>query len=355
MRKHLSYWLIKIVVSVSCAGAFVSCSKEQVHPVAKVSFIVIPDSQTKAALTLEDEVKVSSLDLLVFDSVSGVLDTHVREVADGNESLSGLEASVSSGISMDWYLLANLPAGLLSSVSTKQELLDKSVLLSDMSGKRMAMHAHGTETFSAEGNVIDNISLIRYACKVSVKNIRVSWLGTFAEAPSCTLDQIALVNVRGDEKLSAALTCLESDLWYNKSAVDSHSAFLDECLVWTGSQSIAGPDPHEVNISLYAMPNVSVNDAFGPVAVTGPWSPRRTRIAIRLTIDGTPQWYPVDLPAMVGKTHYIAEDVVIMGPGSVGPDEPIDRTSIDFTVNVYAWGEENQGTVVFPSVDTVTP
>ena len=54
---------------------------------------------------------------------------------------------------------------------------------------------------------------------------------------------------------------------------------------------------------------------------------------------------------MAEKTHYIASDVTIMGPGTSGPDEPIERTSIDFTVNVYAWGEEDGGEVVFPSVE----
>lgn len=355
MRKHLSYWLIILLVAVPCAGALVSCSKEWLHPHAKVSFVVLPESSTKAAFSAADEMRVASLDLLVFDSSNGVLDTYVRAEAGGTESLSSLEASITSGVSMDWFLVANIPSGRLSSVSTKEELLEKSTSMSDMSGRLMVMHAEGTRTFSASGDVVDGVSLIRYACKVSVKNIRVSWLGTFAESPSCVLDRIALVNVRGDEKLSGELTFASSDLWYNKGVIDSHASFLDACLLWSGNQAIDGPESQEVNVSLYAMPNSSEGDVVGPISVTNPWSPRRTRIALRLTIDGTPQWYPVDLPAMVGKTHYVAEDVVIMGPGTPGPDEGMDRTTIDFTVNVYGWGEENQGTFVFPSVDEVSP
>lgn len=345
------------------AGAFLlalcclSCTKEMTQQKASVFITVSLDNAplSKAAITEAQESKVSSLDLLVFRANDGILDSYARAEAEGDESLSSLSATVTSGISMHWYIVSNVEAGTLNVFDTEERFLNALTHLSDMSAGSMVMHASGVHTFSLNQDRLENVLLIRYACKVTMKNIRVSWLGTFDTAPSCTLDRIVLVNVRGDERFSSMLTASADDLWYNRSCVESHDLFIDSCIAWNGSLEVAGPDSREVNVSLYAMPNPSEGDGIGPVSVDNPWSPRRTRIAIRLTIDGVPQWYPVDLPSMEGKTHYVAEDVVIMGPGTPGPDEGIDRTSIDFTVNVYGWGEENRGTFVFPSVDDETP
>ena len=351
MLKRLFHIMLLVFAAFFCAGGLLSCTKEQPVIKTKVSFTVYPETATKAALTEAGESRIASLDLLVFRASDGMLDAYVRSVAEGSESLTQLEASVTSGVEMHWYVIANIPAGRLSSFSSESDFLSASTSLTDMSGGTMVMHASGIYTFNPGTNLIENVSLIRYACKVSVKNILVSWLGTFDTAPSCTLDEIVLVNVRGDVDYSTQLSASASDLWYNKSSVETHTAFIDACLDWKGSTVVTGPESVNVGVSLYAMPNALETDAYGPVSVTSPWTPRRTRIALKLTIGGQPQWYPIDLPSMAEKTHYIASDVTIMGPGTSGPDEPIERTSIDFTVNVYAWGEEDGGEVVFPSVE----
>ena len=350
LRRILHIVLFACVVFLG-GKVFSSCTKERYAVKTKVSFTVFPEVRTKAALSEAGESRVRSLDLLVFRASDGMLDAYVRSVAEGTESLSTLEASVTSGIEMNWYVIANIPAGRLSGFSSESDFLSGVTSLSDMSAGTMVMHANGTDTFNPGVNLIEDVQLIRYACKVSVRNILVSWLGTFDTAPECTLDEIALVNVRGDIDYSATLSAVADDLWYNRSAIDSHSAFIDECLDWKGSTVIAGPESVDIGVSLYAMPNLLETDAYGPVTPVSPWAPRRTRIALRLTIGGVPQWYPIDLPTMVGKTHYVASDVIIMGPGTEGPDEAIERTSIDFTVNVYGWGEEDGGEVVFPSVE----
>lgn len=335
-----------------CVVTCVSCTKEQVGPKTRVSFIVKTESDmTKAALTIAQESRVASLDLLVFKADDGMLDCHARTVAQGEGSVSTLDASVTSGIPVDWFIIANLPEERFVSIGSKDSFLTELTSIMDMSSGVMVMHASGSQVFDPGTNLIQNVGLVRYACKVTVENILVSWLGTFAEAPACTLDEIALVNVRGTCPLSGTPTADASALWYNKSSVGSHSGFLGECLDWKGSMEISGPQSYDVGVSLFAMPNASDGEGVGPVTVSNPWTPRRTRIALKLTIDGVPQWYPVDLPAMAGKTHYVVSNVVIMGPGTEGPDEGIDRTAVSFTVNVYQWGEENHGEQHFPLGD----
>ena len=346
--------VIHIVLAglVLCTGAFVSCSKERSVQKTRVSFIVKTESDmTKAALTETQESRVASLDLLVFRSADGMLDCHVRTEASGSGSVSMLDASVTSGIEVDWFIVANIPADRIASVDNKGSFLSKLTSISDMSAGTMVMYAFGSQVFDPGTNLIENVGLIRYACKVTVDNILVSWLGTFEHTPTCTLDEIALVNVRGTCPLSGVPTADAADLWYNKSSVGNYGGFLQACLDWTGSMAIAGPQSYDVGVSLFAMPNASEGEGMGPVTLVNPWTPRRTRIALKLTIDGASQWYPVDLPAMSGKTHYVVSNVTIMGPGTEGPDEGIDRTSVSFTVNVYQWGEENHGEQHFPLED----
>ena len=346
-----------ILAALCVLAVLAGCRKEAVVTRASVSFSVVPDvsGETKAALSADGESRIGSLDLLMFSSGVGILDTHVRVDASGTESLTSLEASVTRGVELRWYIVANAPAGLLSACELEEQFLGAVTTLEDMSGDVMVMHAGGVNVFGDEVNRIDGVLLVRYACKVTLQSLRVSWLGTFDVPPSCTLDKVALVNVRGDGRYSGVLSAAEDDLWYNRSSIDAHSPFIDRCILWEGSLPISGPESVDVGISLYAMPNPSEGDGVGPVISSNPWTPRRTRLVLGLTIEDIFQWYPVDLPAMVEKTHYVAENVIIMGPGTPGPDEGIDRTSIDFTVNVYGWGEYDHGEYVFPTVESMEP
>jgi len=343
--------LMPLVLAAVLPVAVLSCGKQDVErPKAMVSFVVVPGAvETKGAVSEAGEWAVHTLDLLIFRSGDGVLDTYVHAaVSSGEESLTSVRASVTTGIPMTWWIVANAPEGLaMGSVGTLSSLEEKLTYLTDNSSSTMTMHASGEETFDAGTNLIEDVGLIRYACKVTVENILVPYLGEFTTAPTCVLDEIALVNVRGTCPMSGTPTAALSDLWYNRSTVDNLTGFLGNCLHWSGTVSIPDTQSHVVNRSFYAMPNASEGDAFGPVTAENPWTPRRTRIAVRLTIDGVPQWYPVDLPAMVGKTHYVVSNIVVMGPGAPGPDEPIDRELVSFDVKVTGWSESDRGTLPF--------
>ncbi len=325
-------------------AALCGCNKEAVQPsTTKVSFIV-DVMGTKGAVSAAGETNVLSLDLLAFRVADGQLDAYARNTASDR-----IEVSLSVGEPLHWYVVANVPEGTLSGFSSEAAFLAARTRLDATTAASMVMHADGENTFSATGGTpveVDGVVMDRYACKVSVTDATVEWVESFDPKPSCVIDRVVLVNVRGDVPYSGTPTAAAGDLWYNKSSDDSHTGILSGMLAWTGSVSVtSGLRSFDVDAELYAMPNAS---AGTQTAIDTPWAPRRTRIAVRATIGGVSQWYPVDLPAMAGNCHYVVSNLVIRGPGTLTPDAAISRTNVSFTVSVAEWGSESKE-VVFPT------
>ena len=87
------------------------------------------------------------------------------------------------------------------------------------------------------------------------------------------------------------------------------------------------------------MPNPTSNSVN---SVNAPdWSIRNTRIAVELLIDGVSNWYPVDLVEMACNVHYVINSLTVMGPGSQGPDYPVVREDVNFTLFVMPWSDES--------------
>lgn len=306
-----------------------ACGKgpDQAPDRVSVSFEALPPAISKS-LSSEAEDRVETLDLLVFRADDGLLDAHAR-----SSSSLRVGSAVTAGIRLRWYVIANAPAAALDGYANEAEFLDGETFLGESAS--LAMHASGQGIFSAgENRSIQGILLHRYACKVSVTELNVRWLGAFSQSPPCTLDEVALVNVRGSCPWSGTPTAEAGDLWYNPSRIDLQDASIQELLVWEGPLIIPGPDPVPLHIPLYALPNPSSGEETGG---GGPWSPRKTRLCLRLTIDGIQNWYSADLPPMDGNRHYVVTRLVIDGPGSAHPDEELVRTQISYNLQVQDW------------------
>jgi len=318
---------ITLPAVVLCLAAACGKGPDQAPDRVSVSFEALPPAITKS-LSSEAEDRVETLDLLVFRARDGMLDAHARTSA----SLR-VASAVTAGIPLRWYVIANAPAAALDGYASEAEFLAGETFLGESAS--LTMHASGAGIFSpGENRSIQGILLHRYACKVSLAELSVRWLGAFAQSPPCTLDRVALVNVRGSCPWSGTPTAAAEDLWYNPSRIDPQDAAVQELLAWEGPVTIPGPDPFPLDIPLFALPNPSSGDGRGG---SGAWSPRRTRLCLQLTIDGIPNWYSADLPPMDGNRHYRVTHLVIDGPGSEHPDDELVRTQISFRLQVQDW------------------
>lgn len=330
----------------ACVSSF--DRREDVIPAdrARVQFFVEAPA-TKAALGAGAESLIRTLDLFVFHSSNGGLESTAH-----SDVSSSVSVNLPTEESLDWFLIANLPAFRMDGVATLDDLLSRVTYLSDTDGA-MVMSVSGTTLIpaSSRGEEVNlgPYAVERYACKISVEDITVDWLGDFATVPSCMVDRLIVMNARLCEPLSGVPSALDDAYWLNKltdEAADSDPSSREGRLAYDSpSLSVISAAKTALGSVLYAMPNPSVSDEN---ALDTPWAPRRTRLCIRLTVDGVSQWYPVDLPAMERNHHYVVEDLVIKGPGTPGPDQGIDRTAIAFRVSVTPWVEESGNIIVVP-------
>lgn len=298
-----------------------------------------PAAVTKGAVS-GDADAVTRLDLVVFRAADGILD-YKGSVADagGVDQIGGL---ITEGKAMHWKVLANAPAGLLDGISSEDEFNETLTLLTHTTSTTMVMHAEGTHTFTELSSSID-ATLLRYGSKVSLQGISVRYLDSFGSVPSCTLETVALVNVRGQVPLTGTPDGTATGIWYNCSEIDGTLAGTAlSCLVASLSTVISSSSKVDLSVDLYALPNPSTaTDNAATDAEAGlPWIPRQTRVVLGLRIGGEMNWYPIDLPAMVGNKHYVVSDVVINGSGTANPDEGIAHSAIEFGISVNAWSSE---------------
>lgn len=335
IRLLISVFLLSVV-----SGALAGCSKQPETPSTEEGPIRVPvrfdvvsrGTETRGAVSGAGDA-VGSLDLLVFRASDGMLDTYKRLTTGALT----VEAEVTSGRSMHWWIIANAPSGVLSVFQEESVFLSALTRLEDTGSTAMVMHAEGTKTFTASANSVSS-ALVRYASKVSIKDVTVEWLDDFAYTPSCRLQTVALVNAVGTTPYSGTPTApAASGAWFNRSSVETTLTTAQKAfLVWDAGQNIPSSATVTPDVELYAMPNPCTTELW---ATDTPWSPRRTRIAVELVIDGASNWYSVELPAMEGNTHYQVRNLIIRGPGMSAPDNALERSSVSFTVDVVDWDD----------------
>ena len=273
---------------------------------------------------------IASLDLLIFRASDGLLAASAR--VNGEEEIS---ADVTAGMTMDWYIIANAPDGTFSSFTEEATFLSALTPLTYTSPTSMVMHAEGTTAFTSSTGTVE-APLSRYASKVTVNDVSVPWLDSFATAPSCSVERVGLINVVGTAPWSG--TPATGSVWYNRSGFDGTlSAALRSMLLWDDGVTVTAGEAATVGESFFAMPNPITGGDYGT-----PWSERGTRVALELLVGGQANWYMIDLPAMEGNHHYVLNEVVILGPGATAPDLPLDRSSVSFGIEILDWGSDTK-------------
>ena len=294
--------------------------------------LVVSALQTRASVT-PHEGDVVSLDVLAFRAGDGTLDASSRVTGSG---LTSVSADVSAGVPLRWKVVANAPSGAFASVTTEAGFESALTSLTDGTVSSLVMGASGTVT-ATDGTGPVSAGLDRYCCKVTVESVAFAWTDSFQETPVVTVERIALVNVVGTTPFSGVPAA--GELWYNRMGIEEGLPdYVRDMTVKDYGSLPVGPSPVDVASPLYAMPNPvsnNVNSANSPE-----WSERCTRVAVELKVNGTSYWYPVDLPSMECNRHYIIRRLTVTGPGSMGPDYPVTRDGVTFTVDVTPW-EDN--------------
>ena len=202
---------------------------------------------------VSDDTSINSLDIFVYRSQTGALETHLRT--------EGLSASLElpKGVSLDWIVLANAPEGADPAQCSRME---------DNSPASLVMSGRGSGIFTKSSSV--SLKLSRLMSKVVLEKL----------TPSEGFSRAYLAEVAG--------TCpyLEgpdtSRVRYNVAGADmSLNPFLKACLVSSsccGAEFFCYPDP------------------MG-----------RTSLVIEMEEDS----YRAALPPLKGNTSYIIKNLVI--------------------------------------------
>ena len=273
--------------------------------------------------TYANESKVNNLQILAFNE-EGVLENY-RSV--DNEMSVTLMAS--SGEKTVWAVV-NAPS--LEGVSSLEELGGTITSLSDNGLDNFVMTGSVTEELT-DGAVIA-ITVRRLVARVSVAKITAAFADTPAfSGKTLKVTGIYMLNVAGSVNYALAG---EPSLWYNKLYHEDEEAdvFLYDAL----DQTIENNSSYEVEHAYYPYPNnvdSSVKDL--DEKDRGTWTPRRSILCIEVEFDGTPGYYPVELPAIERNKTYVIEEVVLTRAPGDKPYDPIDTGAATVSITINDW------------------
>ena len=117
------------------------------------------------------------------------------------------------------------------------------------------------------------------------------------------------------------------------------------------------------SVVFYVMPNqvpwgTGTPAAFGPMAGTGAWSPRHTKMVVEVTYAGATYYYPIPIAkngvypmgdasddgtgyeGIVSNFSYEINELVLTRLGSRNPDESVLPADVKFNISVNAWTQQ---------------
>lgn len=304
--------IIRIIVPALAGILTMSCEPlQETLREEKVEVRIDAGVKTKAALP--DDGKIRSLDLLVFRD-GGILEAWTR-----NEQQS-ISVSVLKGGTYRWYLVANAPEAL-DSFTREEQFLGSLSHLSDNSPAFPVMEGRGECRFSEDTRI--GATLQRLISKVTLETVRADFLKDSYMNSEVRLERVFLLKACATIPYSMASS---AGVRYNHTGLEVDSGSSLGRMLCRERGVRLGPESLSENTSLLCCP-----DPGG-----------ETRLVVEISIDGTPNYYPVRIPQMQPNTEYLVKDLVLIGPGAARPYEDVPRIDVSFNVEVSPWQEENQ-------------
>lgn len=295
--------------------------------------VIFACGETRAE-SASDTDGINTVDLLVFRKGDGFLESYSR--AEGNS----VTTSVTTGFTYVYYVIANAPQNVLDRCVCEADFHKSVWSLADMANGT-AMVGSGEKRLEDNETVV--VGLDRLLSKVTLEGITPSFLEHGFKDASVRLERVFLINVNGSCPYDSSATA--GAVWYNRLGMESLPSVISDCLVSDSGRALSGSGKVTEAFSFLCCPNPVGN---GVTSLTEPsWSVRNTRLVIEISIDGVPNYYPIDIPSMSRNTNYIVRDAVLLGPGSSSPDIPVSRVSLSFSITVNQWMEDEEKNIVF--------
>ena len=313
MRFNTFFVLSLATLVMTAAG----CNRDALAPDVQkgVTMVTVSvsagDMSTKAETQTAEEKAVTSLDVLVFDSDGNL---------EASEHTTGALITSPMSLSQDEktvYAFANLPSGIISTLTTK----------SACESYHATLAQNAPSSFFMKGKTVETVGPTTYSIPVSIS--RDVFKVVMAAAPSFSgtaaggvLNAVYLINV--PKTFSAAPSYTMSD----------------GAQMWNFDGTVAGTSEQDAllkgsswSASLYGYPNASAEAA----AVTG--KDAVTKLVLKCTVGGKTQWYPIAIRTTVANKRYVVNGVNISGLGSTEPNGYVGHEVLSVTVRDLDWEE----------------
>ena len=329
--KKTTVTIVAALAAVSCSGlATENTPSGQEGPGMALLTVNISEAghDTKSTLTTWADGTVSSASVFVFNS-DGTYDNS----ATASGTSVTLKCTVGTGKQV--YVVVNKTiSGAIADVASLEAV---TTTLTDNSSGHFVMtgKAAGVSVSSGDNDPV-NIEVVRHAAKISIDKITNSLTESGWKDLPFKVTGIFLVNAAGGDPGLFASGYTPST-WYNKTKYVPGAA--DGMLYDALDATVANTSSLSATHTFYCMPNPTATDTSNPT-----WSPRKTRLAVEVTIGEQTFYYPVTLDNVVRNTHYSISNLNITRLGSSSPDIPVESSTMTFSISVKSWTEVLMGT-----------
>mgnify|MGYP003584384653 CR=1 FL=1 len=292
---------------------------------------------------------VQTLEIFVFKNLSGAADDGILEAYkkfSGSElaSLSGLQLRAKTG-QKTIYAVANSHKSDWSGVDTYAKFLAAAASLKSENTTSFTMTGSANATLEATTSV--SVPVSRLVGRVILASVRTNFAGT--PYAGGTISNVA-----------AYLTNVVPEVYYG-SGMSSGSGVLNslgyvaaDCSGCTMSNMLYDSMPSAIGDSGYSGPNYFYCYE-NTIASEG--SSKFTRLVIQADLSGKTYYYPINInregygyssgTAGISRNTSYALNVVISGPGSTNPEQPITMGSLSVSVSVANWATVPDSSVNF--------
>lgn len=330
-----NFKFVTIAFSVSVM-AITACSKSEINgeeeQTGESSLYLSIQPQTKASGSdhgnRSDDNTVGTLEIFIFRAegqAAGALDTYKKFSAGELGSLTDLQITTTTGLKQI-YAIANSHQRQWEGVVTHADFKKRLSSLQDEQLKSFTMAGAIEATLQSTTHLTFSIS--RLVSRVELKSLNASFVGTPYEGSQLQNVKIYLTNVVGESYFCNGTSPLEATLLNKGMAVGADisgcamEGMLYESLA--GNITEAGESKSHY---FYCYPNATESENEGR---------RFTKLVIQADLNGTTYYYPLPIKNIERNCSY-SVDVEIMRPGTLDPEQLLEKGVANVTLNVLDW------------------